>query len=96
MFLFRGPYPPWGFSVFPRTLIPSLWGVWYFLEAPEGPPSPLGGPVSPLVSPSALYVPLQVLLHSLVRDTHGRKMSKSLGNVIDPCDIIAGASLQVL
>uniref|UniRef100_A0A663EWG3 valine--tRNA ligase n=1 Tax=Aquila chrysaetos chrysaetos TaxID=223781 RepID=A0A663EWG3_AQUCH len=38
----------------------------------------------------------QVLLHSLVRDTHGRKMSKSLGNVIDPCDIIAGASLQEL
>uniref|UniRef100_A0A8B9MJD9 Valine--tRNA ligase, mitochondrial n=1 Tax=Accipiter nisus TaxID=211598 RepID=A0A8B9MJD9_9AVES len=38
----------------------------------------------------------QVLLHSLVRDSHGRKMSKSLGNVIDPCDIIAGASLQVL
>uniref|UniRef100_A0A8B9M9M8 Valine--tRNA ligase, mitochondrial n=1 Tax=Accipiter nisus TaxID=211598 RepID=A0A8B9M9M8_9AVES len=38
----------------------------------------------------------QVLLHSLVRDSHGRKMSKSLGNVIDPCDIIAGASLQEL
>ncbi|XP_054663415.1 valine--tRNA ligase, mitochondrial [Grus americana] len=38
----------------------------------------------------------QVLLHSLVRDTHGRKMSKSLGNVIDPRDVIAGASLQEL
>uniref|UniRef100_A0AAZ3QH79 Valine--tRNA ligase, mitochondrial n=1 Tax=Oncorhynchus tshawytscha TaxID=74940 RepID=A0AAZ3QH79_ONCTS len=31
----------------------------------------------------------QVLLHSLVRDKHGRKMSKSLGNVIDPLDVIS-------
>ncbi|XP_025919816.1 valine--tRNA ligase, mitochondrial-like, partial [Apteryx rowi] len=38
----------------------------------------------------------QVLLHSLVRDAHGRKMSKSLGNVIDPRDVIAGATLQEL
>uniref|UniRef100_A0A8B9V5I3 valine--tRNA ligase n=1 Tax=Anas zonorhyncha TaxID=75864 RepID=A0A8B9V5I3_9AVES len=38
----------------------------------------------------------QVLLHSLVRDAQGRKMSKSLGNVIDPRDVIAGASLQEL
>ncbi|XP_065718177.2 valine--tRNA ligase, mitochondrial [Patagioenas fasciata] len=38
----------------------------------------------------------QVLLHSLVRDAHGRKMSKSLGNVIDPRDVIAGATPQEL
>ncbi|XP_036411227.1 valine--tRNA ligase, mitochondrial isoform X2 [Megalops cyprinoides] len=38
----------------------------------------------------------QVLLHSLVRDKHGRKMSKSLGNVIDPLDVISGISLQRL
>ncbi|KAM3596077.1 uncharacterized protein V6R79_007775 [Siganus canaliculatus] len=38
----------------------------------------------------------QVLLHSLVRDKHGRKMSKSLGNVIDPLDVINGASLKNL
>ncbi|XP_037549531.1 valine--tRNA ligase, mitochondrial [Nematolebias whitei] len=37
----------------------------------------------------------QVLLHSLVRDKYGRKMSKSLGNVIDPLDMIHGVSLQV-
>ncbi|KAL0961788.1 hypothetical protein UPYG_G00331740 [Umbra pygmaea] len=38
----------------------------------------------------------QVLLHSLVRDKHGRKMSKSLGNVIDPLDVISGISLESL
>ncbi|XP_061912751.1 valine--tRNA ligase, mitochondrial [Entelurus aequoreus] len=38
----------------------------------------------------------QVLLHSLVRDKHGRKMTKSLGNVIDPLDVIHGVSLEKL
>uniref|UniRef100_A0AAY4C0H6 Valine--tRNA ligase, mitochondrial n=1 Tax=Denticeps clupeoides TaxID=299321 RepID=A0AAY4C0H6_9TELE len=39
---------------------------------------------------------ITVLLHSLVRDKHGRKMSKSLGNVIDPLDVISGVSLERL
>ncbi|XP_028255754.1 valine--tRNA ligase, mitochondrial isoform X2 [Parambassis ranga] len=38
----------------------------------------------------------QVLFHSLVRDKYGRKMSKSLGNVIDPLDVIQGVSLKRL
>ncbi|KAI8820771.1 tRNA synthetases class I-domain-containing protein [Fimicolochytrium jonesii] len=38
----------------------------------------------------------QVFCHSMVRDAHGRKMSKSLGNVIDPIDVIYGISLEEL
>lgn len=37
-----------------------------------------------------------VLLHSLVRDKKGRKMSKSLGNVIDPLEVINGTTLASL
>ncbi len=37
-----------------------------------------------------------VLLHPLVRDAKGRKMSKSLGNVIDPIHIVEGRTLQQL
>ena len=38
----------------------------------------------------------EVFCHSLVRDAQGRKMSKSLGNVIDPLDVITGIPLQGL
>ena len=37
-----------------------------------------------------------VILHNIVRDEEGRKMSKSLGNVIDPLQIINGCELKVL
>lgn len=32
----------------------------------------------------------------MVRDAHGRKMSKSLGNVIDPVDVVTGVTLEQL
>ncbi|KAI0482352.1 tRNA synthetases class I-domain-containing protein [Xylariaceae sp. FL0804] len=38
----------------------------------------------------------EVYCHSLVRDSEGRKMSKSLGNVIDPLDVVSGIALEKL
>ncbi|XP_022882885.1 valine--tRNA ligase, mitochondrial 1-like isoform X2 [Olea europaea var. sylvestris] len=38
----------------------------------------------------------KVYLHPMIRDAHGRKMSKSLGNVIDPLEVINGITLQGL
>jgi valyl-tRNA synthetase len=37
-----------------------------------------------------------VFLHAMVRDKTGKKMSKSLGNVIDPIDVMEGISLEDL
>jgi len=38
----------------------------------------------------------EVYCHAMIRDAHGRKMSKSLGNVIDPIDVIQGLNLEKL
>ncbi|RKP07413.1 tRNA synthetases class I-domain-containing protein [Thamnocephalis sphaerospora] len=38
----------------------------------------------------------QISLHPMVRDAQGRKMSKSLGNVLDPLHVIEGVPLATL
>jgi hypothetical protein len=58
---------------------------------PPTPPPP-HPPIPP--SPSAPFS--TVYLHGLVRDDKGRKMSKSLGNVVDPISVIADYGADAL
>ena len=37
-----------------------------------------------------------VFLHPIIRDKDGKKMAKTLGNVIDPVEVIDGTSLDSL
>ena len=49
-----------------------------------------------IVSDSARAFHSTVFLHGLVRDEKGRKMSKSLGNVVDPLDVVDAQGADAL
>ncbi|KAG6041163.1 hypothetical protein E4U41_005801 [Claviceps citrina] len=72
-------------------------GLWPFatLGWPEETPD-----MSRLFPTSVLETGWDIISHwanfCTVRDSDGRKMSKSLGNVIDPLDVISGTELQAL
>lgn len=54
------------------------------------PPKSTPTPLTPLPHTPLTVSPLQVLTHGFVLDERGNKMSKSVGNVVDPRIVING------
>ncbi|KAH9252303.1 hypothetical protein BASA81_009756 [Batrachochytrium salamandrivorans] len=72
---------------FPNTLLETGWDILFFWVARM---------VMMSLKLEGVVPFKQVFCHAMIRDAHGRKMSKSLGNVIDPIDVIEGVTLEYL
>ena len=72
-------------AFFPSTMLETGWDILFFWVARM---------VMMSVGLTGQVPFSNVYLHALIRDAHGRKMSKSLGNVIDPLEVIEGITLE--
>lgn len=72
---------------YPTSLLMTAWDIIFFWVARM---IIMGLKLSDAIPFSEVYC------HPIVRDSEGRKMSKSLGNVIDPLDVVNGISLEDL
>ena len=71
-------------AFFPSTMLETGWDILFFWVARM---------VMMSIGLTGQIPFSNVYLHALIRDAHGRKMSKSLGNVIDPLEVIEGITL---
>ena len=72
-------------AFFPSTMLETGWDILFFWVARM---------VMMSIGLTGQVPFSNVYLHALIRDAHGRKMSKSLGNVIDPLEVIEGVTLE--
>jgi hypothetical protein len=74
-------------AFYPNTMLETGWDILFFWVARM---VMMGQQLTGQLPFTTVY------LHAMVRDKYGRKMSKSVGNVIDPLDVVDGIALEPL